>query len=77
MSKIIQFSTAVELHVRDTGCSYITACLEIADAQEIDEDKIPKFISESLKQKIEIEAKREHTLKSDDVDNVESLSDFI
>lgn len=76
MSKIIQFSTAVELHVHETGCSYITACLEVADMQEIDEDKIPKYISESLKQKIEIEAVKERTLKGSDTTS-DSLISFI
>lgn len=76
MSKIIQFSTAVEIHARDTACSYIQACLEIADQQEIDEDRISKYISESLKQKIEIEAVRENTLRGNPAGS-SSLTDFI
>lgn len=77
MSKIIQYSTAVEAHVRETGCTYITACLEVAELMEIDEEKIPKHISESLRQKIEIEAIRENTIRADRPGQAEDLTGFI
>lgn len=77
MSKKTRFSEAVEAYVRENECSYIAACLEVADQLEIDEDDIKDRISESLKQKIELEAIRDKTVKSNTSGTVDALADFL
>lgn len=77
MSKKTRFSEAVESYVRENGGSYIAACIEVADLMDIKEADIPDRISESLKQKIELEAIRDKTVRSATAGTVDALAEFL
>lgn len=77
MSKKTEFSTSVELYVQEHGCKYTTAVLEVAESQEIDEDIIPKYISDSLKEKLYIEGVNDRTIKDSSNSQSEDLSEWI
>lgn len=74
--KASNFSQEVELRVHTNGGSFATTILELADEMELDDSDIPKYISESLKQKLYLEGVNDRTIKSDSVGNAESLSEW-
>lgn len=76
MSKKTEFSTSVELYVQENGCKYATAILDIAEQQEIDEDSIPKYISDSLKEKLYIEGVNDRTIKASSNSQPQDLSEW-
>lgn len=67
----------VELRVQRDGGSFATTVLALADEQEIEEDLIPKYISESLKQKMYLEGVNERTIKPETYGDAESISEWI
>lgn len=69
-----QFSSEVESYAKNTGESLLSSCIQVAESLLIDEEKIPRLISESLRQKLEIEAISEKTIKVCSDSEVESLS---
>lgn len=75
--KASNFSQEVELRVLNNGGSFASTILELADELEIDESDVPKYISESLKQKLYLEGINERTIKPDTIGNAESLSEWI
>lgn len=75
--KATNFSMEVELRVHNSGGSFATTVLELADELEIDESDIPKYISESLKQKLYLEGINERTIKPTSSGDAESLSEWI
>ena len=75
--KASTFSMEVELRVHRDGGSFATAILTLADEQEIEEDLIPKYISESLKQKLYLEGVNDCTIKPETYGNAESISEWI
>jgi hypothetical protein len=76
MSKKTEFSTSVELYVQENDCKYITAILDIAEQQGIDEDAIPKYISDSLKEKLYIEGVNDRTLEAETDSQPQDLSEW-
>lgn len=75
--KASNFSQEVELRVLNSGGSYTSTILELADELEIDESDVPKYISESLKQKLYLEGINDRTIKPDTIGNAESLSEWV
>lgn len=75
--KSTQFSSAVETYAKENGGSLLSACIQVAENLEIDEEKIPRLVSESLRQKLEIEAINDRALKSKPSGDSESLSAWI
>lgn len=75
--KASTFSMEVELRVHRDGGSFATTVLTLADELEIEEDAIPKYISESLKQKLYLEGINDHTLKPSTYGDAEMLSEWI
>ena len=67
-SKIINkktFSETVEKRVGKSVDTYLEGCLEVANELEIDEEDIPKYISEELKELIKLEGIERNNVKSD------------
>lgn len=75
--KASMFSMEVELRVQRDGGSFATTVLTLADELEIEEDSIPKYISESLKQKMYLEGVNDRTIKPETYGNAESISEWI
>lgn len=75
--KAASFSMEVEIRVHNSGGSFATTVLELADELEIDESDIPKYISESLKQKLYLEGINDRTIKPASYGNAESISEWI
>ena len=75
--KSTQFSAAVETYAKEHGGSLLSACVQVAENLEIDEEKIPRLISESLRQKLEIEAINDRALKIKQSGDSQSLSAWI
>ena len=60
---IVSFSEAIEDYVNDNGGSYISAVLELASELDISDEEVPKLISKSLKDKLELEGIEEGFLR--------------
>tara|TARA_R110000796_G_scaffold31104_8_gene82753 strand:- start:1116 stop:1379 length:264 start_codon:yes stop_codon:yes gene_type:complete len=59
-----RFSTRVETMVRDTGMSYIDASTHIIEERGMDYTNMSKLLSDSLKDKIEVEASNLNLIRS-------------
>ena len=59
-----RFSNGVETLVRDTGMSYIDAATEIIESRGMEYRNMSKLLSDSLKDKIEVEASNLNLIKS-------------
>lgn len=62
----IDFSLLVESHARNNDLSLIESCIIIAEENDIEHNDIPKYIYQSLFDKIELEAVNNKTIKSND-----------
>lgn len=68
----LNFSMMIEKHVLETGQSYMDAVIDICDKNEIEIDSLRSAINNTIKEKIEIEAKSLRMMK----DNEETASLF-
>ncbi len=75
--KASAFSMEVELRVHRDGGSLATTVLALADELELEEDSLPKYISESLKQKLYLEGINDRTIKPQTYGDAESISEWI
>lgn len=73
--KKIAISLAIERFVNNNpGVTYLEACVMYAEQEDIDISDMKKYISDSLKQKIHVEAVRNNTVKGSP--DTKSLNDF-
>jgi len=59
-----RFAEAVEYKVRTFSLSYIEACIETCDEFEYSPEDINKILSQSLQEKIEVEANKNRLIKN-------------
>ncbi|UOL48818.1 hypothetical protein [Pseudomonas phage Astolliot] len=71
------FSMEVELRVIKNGGSYATTVLEYADELEIEEDQIPKYISETLKMRLYAEGVNDRTIKDKATGDPQVFSEWV
>lgn len=58
-----KFALEVERFVKETGSNYIDAVCHVCSAFEIDETVVPKYLSATMRDKIEMDAERLNLLK--------------
>lgn len=57
------FSLEIEKTVKDSRCNYLEAVLRLCERYEIDYTSIPKLLTETMKDKIEVDAMSLNMLK--------------
>lgn len=72
----IEFSIAVELHATTNDLSLIESCIAVAEINDIEHVDIPKYIYQALKDKLQVEALANRTIKDDSQNNTLALFDI-
>jgi hypothetical protein len=58
-----KFALEVEKHVKETGSNYLEAVCHVCSLYELDVQSVPKFLTQTMREKIEVDADKLHLLK--------------
>lgn len=72
----IEFSIAVESHATANDLSLIESCIVVAELNDIEHADIPKFIYQALKDKLQVEALANRTIRDDSQNSTLALFDI-